>query len=56
MDTLLKTRLKALKNERAEVKLLLEAAKRCESQGPDAKAEALLDWIYHLQAADRGQA
>lgn len=52
MDTLLKTRLKALKNERAEVKLLLEAARRCESQGPDAKAEALLDWIYRLQAEE----
>ncbi|MEW6032245.1 MAG: helicase-related protein [Bacillota bacterium] len=52
MDTLLKTRLKALKNERAEVKLLLEAAIRCEQQGPDAKAEALLDWIYRLQAEE----
>ena len=52
MDTLLKTRLKALKNERAEVKLLLEAAKRCEAQGPDAKAEAILDWIYRLQAEE----
>jgi len=52
MDTLLKTRLTALKNERVEVKLLLEAAKRCESQGPDAKAEALLDWIYRLQAEE----
>ena len=52
MDTLLKTRLKALKNERAEVKLLLEAARRCEAQGPDAKAEALLDWIYRLQAEE----
>ncbi|WP_148205078.1 helicase-related protein [Candidatus Methylacidiphilum infernorum] len=52
IDTLLKTRLKALKNERAEVKLLLEAAKRCEAQGPDAKAEALLDWIYRLQVEE----
>lgn len=52
MDTLFKTRLMALKNERAEVKLLLETAKRCESQGPDAKAEALLDWIYRLQAEE----
>jgi len=34
------------------VKLLLEAAKRCEAQGPDAKAEALLDWIYRLQAEE----
>ena len=49
---LLKTRLKALKNERAEVKRLLEAANRCEAQGPDAKAEALLDWIYRLQAEE----
>ncbi|WP_197713653.1 DEAD/DEAH box helicase [Hydrogenophilus thermoluteolus] len=52
METLLKTRLKALKNERAEVKRLLEAAKRCEAQGPDAKAEALLEWIYRLQAEE----
>ena len=49
VDTLLGTRLKALKNERAEVKLLLEAAQACERGGPDAKAEALLEWIYRLQ-------
>lgn len=52
LDTLLQTRLKALKNERAEVKLLLAAATRCEQAGPDAKAEALLDWIYRLQAEE----
>lgn len=52
IDTLLKTRIQALKNERAEVRLLLEAAKRCERQGPDAKAEALLNWIYRLQAEE----
>jgi Superfamily II DNA/RNA helicases, SNF2 family len=52
METLLRTRLKALKNERAEVKLLLEAAARCEQAGPDAKAEALLDWLYRLQAEE----
>lgn len=52
LDILLRTWVEALKNERAEVKLLLEAAKRCESQGPDAKAEALLDWIYRLQAEE----
>ena len=40
----------SVKNERAEVKLLLEAATRCEQAGPDAKAEALLDWLYRLQA------
>jgi superfamily II DNA/RNA helicase len=27
----------------------LEAARRCEQGDPDAKAEALLDWIYRLQ-------
>jgi len=52
IDVLLRTRLKALKNERAEVKLLLEAAGRCEQEGPDAKAEALLDWLYRLQSEE----
>ncbi|MDM8522963.1 helicase-related protein [Desulfococcaceae bacterium HSG8] len=49
IETLLKTRLNAVKNERAEVKLLLKASRRCEQSGPDAKAESLLDWIYRLQ-------
>jgi superfamily II DNA or RNA helicase len=49
IETLLKTRLNAMKNERAEVKLLLEAARRCEQSGLDAKAESLLVWIYRLQ-------
>ncbi len=52
IDALLRTRLTALKHERAEVKMLLEAARHCEDQGPDAKAEALLDWIYRLQAEE----
>jgi hypothetical protein len=52
IDVLLRTHLKALKNERAEVKLLLEAAARCEQIGPDAKAEALLDWLYRLQSEE----
>ena len=52
LETLLATHLKALKNERAEVETLLEAAARCEQAGPDAKAEALLDWLYRLQAED----
>ena len=50
VETLLTTRLKALKNERAEVNLLLDASTRCEQAEVDAKAEALLDWIYRLQA------
>ena len=52
VDTLLRSQLKALKNERAEVKLLLEATSRWERTGNDAKAESLLDWIYRLQAEE----
>ena len=50
IETLLTTRLKALKNERAEVKLLIEAATRCQQAGADVKAEALLGRLYRLQA------
>lgn len=50
VEALLRTRIKALKNERAEVKLLLSAAARCEQAGPDVKAEALLEWLYRLQS------
>lgn len=49
VDTLFKTYISALKNERLEVERLLETAKRAELAGPDAKAEALLAWIYRLQ-------
>lgn len=52
IDVLIRTRLKALKNERVDVKLLLDAAARCEQIGPDAKAEALLDWLYRLQSEE----
>ncbi|MFW6116428.1 MAG: DEAD/DEAH box helicase [bacterium] len=52
IDTLLRARLTSLKNERAEVELLLKASRECEQVGPDAKAEALLDWIYRLQAEE----
>ncbi len=52
IDTLIGARFKALGNERAEVKLLLEAAARCEQTGPDAKAKALLDWLYRLQSEE----
>ncbi|HQH53733.1 MAG TPA: helicase-related protein [Candidatus Hydrogenedentes bacterium] len=52
VDTLLRSRLKALKNEREEVKLLLQAAAHCERVSPDAKAEALLDWLYRLQSEE----
>ena len=52
VETLLITRLRALRNERAEVRLLLEAAAHCERTGPDAKAESLLDWLYRLQSEE----
>lgn len=52
METLLSAQFKAVKNERAEVKLLMEAAARCEQTGSDAKAEALLDWLYRLQSEE----
>ena len=49
METLLKTKLMALKNEKAEVELLLDAATLCSQSETDAKAEALLEWVYRLQ-------
>ncbi len=49
LESVLKSRLKGLKNERAEVELLLSAARRCEAKGPDAKAEALLEHIHRVQ-------
>jgi len=49
MESILTSRLKGLQNERAEVELLLSAARRCEAKGPDLKAQALLDWIHKLQ-------
>ena len=52
VETLARMRLAAMRNEKNEVRLLLEAAARCEQQGPDAKAEALLEWIYRLQAEE----
>jgi len=49
MDTLLGAQLAALKNERTEVELLLELARRTEAGCPDAKAERLLELVYELQ-------
>lgn len=49
LDTILKTRLKGLKDERKEVELLLSAARRCEASGPDVKAKALLERIQQQQ-------
>ena len=49
LDTILKTRLKALRDERKEVELLLSAARRCEANGPDVKTAALLHLIQRQQ-------
>lgn len=52
LDELLKSHVSALQNEGNHVETLLEAAIRCEQAGPDAKAEALIEWIYELQAEE----
>ena len=48
-ETLLKTRIAAMQNEQSEVKRLLHLAQKVEARGADAKAEALLEWIYKFQ-------
>ncbi|MDD2856003.1 MAG: helicase-related protein, partial [Desulfuromonadaceae bacterium] len=50
LDELLRSHVTALQNEGSQVETLLETARRCEQAGPDAKAEALMEWIYQLQA------
>ncbi len=52
LDTVLHQRIKALDNEKDEVRVLLEAARRVDASGPDAKASTLLDWIYRMQAEE----
>ena len=49
MDELLAMRLAGLQNEKAEVALLLDLARRCQDRGPDARAETLLDILYETQ-------
>lgn len=52
LDELLARRLTGLQNEREEVTLLLELARRCQAQGPDARAENLLEILYENQRAE----
>ncbi len=52
LDELLKSHVEALQSEVSHVETLLDAAVRCEQAGPDAKAEALIEWIYDLQAQE----
>jgi superfamily II DNA or RNA helicase len=56
LDTILKTRLMGIKDERKEVELLLSAARRCEASGPDVKAEALLERIQQQQREENDPA
>lgn len=49
LEELLATRLAGLQNEKEEVKLLLELARHCQAQGPDARAETLLGILYDNQ-------
>ena len=49
LDELLSIRLAGLANEKDEVRLLLDLARRCQAQGPDARAEALLGILYESQ-------
>jgi len=52
LDELLKSQVAALQSEGSCVETLLEAAIRCEQAGSDAKADALIEWIYNLQAEE----
>lgn len=52
LDELLARRLTGLQNEKEEVTLLLELARRCQAQGPDARAETLLEILYENQRAE----
>lgn len=52
LDELLKYNVSALQRESSYVETLLDAAVRCDQAGPDAKAEALIEWIYELQAEE----
>jgi ERCC4-related helicase len=48
LETLLRTKIRALRNEKAEVNSLLEEAIVTETTCPDAKADVLLNHIYDL--------
>jgi len=52
LSLLLQVRIPANDRERAEVESLLKLTDECEQAGPDAKAQALLERIYSLQAEE----
>jgi len=49
LETIVMDQGEALRNERAEVEMLLDLARQAEAQSADAKAEDLLELIYSLQ-------
>ncbi|MFI5453814.1 MAG: DEAD/DEAH box helicase [Isosphaerales bacterium] len=51
-ENLLAIRVAGLRNEKEEVSLLLDLARRCQAQGPDARAETLLDILYENQRGE----
>ena len=53
VEALFCQQMSAMDNEKEEVRLLLEAARKVEAEGPDAKAQALLDWIYRVQSEEQ---
>lgn len=52
LEELLQTHVRALRNEARHVETLLTAAVQSERECADAKAEALIEWIYRLQAEE----
>ena len=53
LETLLNIQTAAMQNEITEVKAIISQARLCEQSNTDAKAEALLERIYHLQATEQ---
>jgi len=49
LEALLKMRVESARNEAIEVEALLSLARKVQVAGPDAKAMALMEWIYRLQ-------
>jgi superfamily II DNA or RNA helicase len=52
LDELLSIRLAGLANEKEEVRLLLDLARRCQAKGQDARAETLLNLLVENQRAE----
>ena len=52
LDELMGSHVAALESEASQVEMLSTLARQCEQAGVDAKAEALIDWIYRLQAEE----